>query len=109
MPDDRTLCPKRGRMFCAGYRGEGVCTADMRFCGEPTADGDIAAEYLRIWYERNRETWWDRNNWGIWGSAPDRAGVHADNFMLRLMGEMGRINAERQRQADERMKAAARR
>lgn len=69
-----------------------VPTSDMHFCGDPTADGDAAAEYLRRWYETNRETWWDRykrqplnNPW-------------ADNLMLGLINEVGRIERERQRQ-----------
>ena len=52
---------------------------------DPTTRGDCVAEAVRSWYERNRETWWQRHRPGIWGSAPDRAGVHADNFILRLI------------------------
>lgn len=79
-------------MYCEGYWGEGVCTADMHFCGEPTADGDAIAEYVRTWYEKHRETWWDRHR-----PSADRKGVHADEFMLALIGEVGRVSAEHQR------------
>ena len=65
------------------------------FCGEPTADGDIAADFMRQWYEANRETWWQRHNWGIGGSAPDRAGVHADNFMLEWISQYHRLQSAR--------------
>lgn len=59
---------------------------------DPTSRGDIIAERVRSWYERNRETWWERNNPGIWGSAPDRAGVHADNFILELISAVNRAS-----------------
>ena len=63
----------------------------MHFCGEPTDDGDTAAEYLRAWYEANRET--DRERKG----KPWDRGI-ADNFMLGLMNEASRIESERRRQ-----------
>jgi hypothetical protein len=62
-----------------------------KFCGEPTADGDIMATWLREWYEANRETWWDRNNYPFRQGYPDRAGVTADNFMLELLGQVERL------------------
>lgn len=86
---DQTHCPKCGRMYCEGFWGEGVCTADMHFGGEPTSDGDAVADYVRQWYERNRETWWDR----YW-----RRGDNADEFMLGLINEVTRVLAERERQ-----------
>lgn len=61
---------------------------------DPTTRGDIIAEKVRAWYEANRETWWQRHKPGIWGSAPDRAGVHADNFILRLINTVYRADAD---------------
>ena len=93
---DQSYCPKCYRMYCEGFWNEGVCIKDMYFCGEPTADGDAAAEYLRVWYEKHRETWWERrklvNKNGHWIS--DRA----DNLMLGLINEVTRINSEKKRQ-----------
>lgn len=63
---------------------------------DPTTRGDIVAERVRAWYERNRETWWARNNWLSWGSAPDRAGVHADNFILELISAVNRASEGRE-------------
>lgn len=74
----------------------GVPAADMRFCGEPTADFDRAGEYLRAWYEANRETWWDRQSFSR-NQQRLRMGA-ADSFMLGLINEVGRIEAERKRQ-----------
>lgn len=68
-----------------------IPTADMHFCGDPTADGDTAAEYMRAWYEAHRET--DRDRKG----KPWELGL-ADSFILGLMNEASRIEAERQRQ-----------
>lgn len=59
---------------------------------DPTARGDMVAERLRRWYEAHRESWWDRHR--FIGAAPDRAGVHADEFMLGFIIELGRIEAE---------------
>lgn len=62
----------------------------MRFCGEGTADADIAAGYVRVWYERNREGWYDRwqRRWeGPW----------ADEFMLWFSAEVNRVEGERKR------------
>jgi hypothetical protein len=92
---DQTYCPKCHRMFCEGYWLEGVCIVDMQFCGEPTADGDQAASYLRVYYEAHRESYWDRSELNCNGRQWEYA---ADNFMLGLMNEMHRINCERQRQ-----------
>ena len=52
---------------------------------DPTTRGDLIAEEVRRWYEANRETWWQRHKPGIYGAAPDRSGVHADNFILGLI------------------------
>ncbi len=41
------------------------------------------AELMRRWYEANRESWLDRHH--VF-HEPDRSGVHADEFMLRLIG-----------------------
>jgi hypothetical protein len=87
-------------MYCEGYWGEGVCTAAMSFSSDPTSRGDEIADYVRTWYERNRETWWDRHKPGITGAAPDRSGVHADEFILRFLGEVARVNAEADRQTN---------
>ena len=56
-PHDQTFCTKCHRMYCEGFWGEGVCTADMSFCGEPTADFDEVGRCLRVYYEAHRETW----------------------------------------------------
>jgi hypothetical protein len=61
---------------------------------DPTTRGDVIAERLRHWYEANRETWWDRNRFLPWRAAPDRAGVHADEFMLGLINELRRIDKD---------------
>jgi hypothetical protein len=73
-----------------------VPTSEMHFCGEPTADGDMAAEYLRHWYEANRETWWDRRK------RPPLNNPWADNLMLGLYDEVLRIEEEKQRQINAR-------
>lgn len=52
---------------------------------EPTARGDEIATKVRRWYEANRESWWARHKPGIIGAGPDRSGVHADEFILRLI------------------------
>jgi hypothetical protein len=72
----------------AEYDG-GVSEKDMSFDTEPTARGDQIAAYLRVWYEANRELWWDRTPFGYGG--PDR--IWADNLMLGLIGEVRRITA----------------
>ena len=87
---DQTPCPKCGRLFCEGFWGEGVCVADMHFGYEPTAAGDAVAEYFRIWYEKNRESWWDRHRPGA-----DVRGGHADEFILGLLNEVYRIQQAR--------------
>jgi hypothetical protein len=60
-----------------------------QLCGEPTADGDAMAGYLREWYERNRESWWERRR-----RRRYPGNIQADSFMIRLMMEVGRIEAE---------------
>ncbi len=82
---DQTFCPKCRRMYCEGYWGEGVCTADMHFGSEPTSRGDQKAEYLRVWYEAHRESWFER-----WWRPVWKMGL-ADNFMLGLLQEVRRI------------------
>jgi hypothetical protein len=64
----------------------------MKFSSDPTSRGDEVAGYLRVWYEANRETWWDRHYVLGFNSVPDRNGVHADEFMLALLNEVGRIH-----------------
>jgi hypothetical protein len=79
-------------MYCEGYWGEGVCIADMKFCGEPTSDGDQVASYVRVWYEAHRESWWQR----LWFNRQWR--FSADEFMLGLINEVSRVEQERDRQ-----------
>ena len=50
------------------------------FSADPTARGDQVVKYVREWYEENRESWWDRHR-----PSADRHGLHADEFMLRLV------------------------
>lgn len=88
---DQTFCPKCHRMYCEGFWGRGVCIVDMHSSSDPTSRGDNIAEYLRVWYEANRETWLDRHYVLGLNSVPDRNGVHADEFMLALLNEVGRI------------------
>jgi len=55
--------------------------------GDPTARGDEIATRVRVWYEANRESWWDRHcgpGWPV-GPGTDRSGAHADEFILRLV------------------------
>jgi hypothetical protein len=95
MTDDpyaRTFFTRELRCFPA----QGVPKAEMEFCGEPTADGDAAAGYVRTWYERNREGWYDR-----WQRQWEWA---ADEFILWFMQEVDRVNAERVRQTAARQK-----
>jgi hypothetical protein len=94
---DQTFCPKCHLMYCEGYWGEGVCIADMRFSSDPTSRGDDIADYVRQWYELNRETWLDRHQIPF-GYVPDKSGVHADEFMLQFLSEVRRVNAEADRQ-----------
>jgi len=57
---------------------------------DPTARGDEVAAKVRAWYEANRESWWDRHKFFPFAmSAPDRSGVHADEFILRLIAAVG--------------------
>lgn len=98
---DQTFCPKCGRMYCEGYWGEGVCTADMRFSSEPTARGDEIAGYVREWYEKHRESFWERHIWKL--HKPWKRGL-ADEFMLSFLGEVCRVMAEAERQKSNREK-----
>lgn len=95
---DQTLCPKCYRMYCEGFLHEGLCTTDMHFCGEPTADFDERGRCLRVWYEAHRESWWDRSLISK-NQALLRMGT-ADEFMLGLLNEVYRIDQERQRQCN---------
>ena len=61
---------------------------------DPTARGDEIAARVRIWYEANRETWWDRHKPGIIGAGSDRSGVHADEFMLGFIQAVHRAEKE---------------
>jgi hypothetical protein len=70
--------------------------SEMNFRGDPTAAGDNFAEYLRSWYEANRETWWDRSAFNKYGW---KRGL-ADNFMLAMLDEVRRIQAEYDRQRE---------
>jgi hypothetical protein len=92
MEHDQTLCPKCGRMYCEGFWSEGVCISDMHFCGEPTADFDAKGEYLRVWYEKHRETWWDRSRYSK-NQQLLNAGC-ADEFILGLLNEVRRIEEQ---------------
>jgi hypothetical protein len=56
---------------------------------DPTSAGDLIAEKVRSWYEANRESWWDRHR-----PSADRKGVHADEFMLRLIRVVGLARQE---------------
>ncbi|UQD96010.1 hypothetical protein [Bradyrhizobium japonicum] len=60
---------------------------------DATSRGDLEADMVRRWYEKNRESWWDRTKPGIIGAGPDRDGAHADEFMLRFIGEVRRVGA----------------
>ncbi len=51
---------------------------------DPTSRGDMKAELLRRYYEANRENWWQR----YW-----RRQECADEFMIGMMNEAGRITA----------------
>lgn len=95
-PYDQTPCPKCHRLYCEGYWNEGVCIADMHFCGEPTADFDEEGRCLRAWYEKHRESLWDRNRFSG-NQARLRMGA-ADEFMLGMVNELHRIQSERNRQ-----------
>lgn len=61
---------------------------------DPTSRGDLVAEKVREWYEAHRESWWDRHKPGIFGASTDRSGVHADEFMLRLIGAVHHAEKE---------------
>lgn len=63
------------------------------FCGEPTADGDIAADFIRQWYEANRESWFDRH-WPFGINRKNGSDIE-DNFILELISQVGRLNNAR--------------
>jgi hypothetical protein len=63
------------------------------FCGEPTADGDIAADWLRQWYEANRESWFDRH-WPF-GVNRKHGSALADEWMLSFMQQFYRLQKAR--------------
>lgn len=65
----------------------------MVFSSDPTSRGDEIADYLRQWYEANRESWWDRHRPQLF-SYRDNSGVVADGFMLSLLNEIDRITNE---------------
>lgn len=94
---DQTFCPKCHWMYCEGYWGEGVCLADMHFGSDPTARGDAIAEYVRAWYELNRETWWERSRYNSRGRHWLWA---ADNFILSFISEVHRVQREAERQME---------
>jgi hypothetical protein len=52
----------------------------VAFDGDPTSRGDAVAREVREWYERNRESWWNRLT-----SSAARKGIVADDFMLGLI------------------------
>lgn len=51
--------------------------------GEPTARGDDVAGEVRQWYERHRESWFDRHS--PFGVNRKHGSAFADEFMLRLV------------------------
>jgi hypothetical protein len=61
---------------------------------DPTALGDEFADRLRQWYEKNRETWFERHHWNILGVDPDRYGTHADEWMLGFIQAYEQIKAD---------------
>ena len=56
---------------------------------DPTTRGDLISEKVRAWYERNRESWWDRHR-----PRADRRGIHADEFMLEFINAVGQAERE---------------
>jgi len=65
----------------------------MNFSRDPTSRGDEIAEYVRAWYEKHREKFWERHG----PRAYWRFGL-ADEFMLSLIAEVRRVEAEAARQ-----------
>ena len=57
------------------------------YSNDPTSNGDIQAEIMRIWYEEHRESWRDR--YGRFGSVIC-TGL-ADNFMLEMLQYANRV------------------
>ena len=51
---------------------------------DPTSRGDMEQYLVRCWYERHRETWWERRR---------RRAECADNFIFDLMAEVARVGA----------------
>jgi hypothetical protein len=96
---DQTFCPKCHRMYCEGYWDEGVCTADMQFSDDATARGDEIAGYVRVWYEKHREGFWERHGprGKLWALGL------ADEFMLSFIAEVWRVEAEAKRQKEARL------
>lgn len=67
--------------------------SEMRFSYDSTARGDEIADYVRQWYEKNREGWQER--------LFKRWEVAADEFMIRLVNEVIRVTGEAERQYQE--------
>ncbi len=59
------------------------------FCGESTADGDIAAGFMRQWYEANRESWFDRHL--PFGTNRKHGSALANEWMLQFIGQYHRL------------------
>lgn len=57
---------------------------------DPTSRGDTETELCRIWYEANRESWWDRHRPQIF-SYRNNSGVVADEWMIGFRNEVLRI------------------
>lgn len=62
---------------------EGTTIEIPWFSIDPTARGDEIAWCVRQWYEKRRETWWERHT----GRGVDirTGGAIADEFMLRFV------------------------
>lgn len=54
---------------------------------DPTSRGDMIADKVRIWYEANRETWWQRHRPQIF-SYRNNSGIVADEFILGLVASV---------------------
>lgn len=85
----------------------GVPLSNMSFCGEPTEDGDLAAEYLRVWYDANcpelhlggwRQKLYRGLRYYILGYQDYNVDRDRHSFLIGLANEVHRIEAERQRQ-----------
>jgi hypothetical protein len=53
---------------------------------DPTSNGDIQAQVMRLWYDQHRETWRDR--FFRWRHLDG-----SDNFMLEMLDYARRVNA----------------